>query len=209
MSRADCVLVTGAAGFIGSTLTERLLAEGRRVVALDNFDPFYPEPQKRRNLRVALDSQRFQLIQGGESRGGNIVLYMARQQFDQSAGKWARTSFLASIDGAGKQLAEYSKKENVITMAAAEMNDASWDTFERRWEVGPDGKVYACNSYDNYEVTVYDKTGKVERVGGVKYTIKDGIVYDAKKLLEDVARMVEKQKRERGIDKLPVAAFVP
>ena len=49
-----------------------------------------------------------------------------------------------------------------------------------------------------------DKTGKVERVGGVKYTIKDGIVYDARKLLDDVARMVEKQKRERGIKQLPV-----
>jgi hypothetical protein len=40
-------------------------------------------------------------------------------------------------------------------------------------------------------------------VGGVKYTIKDGIVYDAKKLLADVAAMVEKQKRERGISRLP------
>ena len=40
-----------------------------------------------------------------------------------------------------------------------------------------------------------DKTGKTERVGGVKYTIKDGIVYDAKQLLADVAAMVEKQKR--------------
>ena len=42
------------------------------------------------------------------------------------------------------------------------------------------------------------KTGKAERVGGIKYTIKDGIVYDAKKLLADVAAMVEKQKRERA-----------
>ncbi|MBI4471981.1 MAG: amidohydrolase family protein [Acidobacteria bacterium] len=42
-----------------------------------------------------------------------------------------------------------------------------------------------------------DKTGKVERVGGVKWTIKDGIIYDAKKLLADVAGMVEKQKQER------------
>ncbi len=50
-----------------------------------------------------------------------------------------------------------------------------------------------------------DKTGKVERVGGVKYTIKDGMVYDAKKLLEDVHRMVEKQRKERGISKLPIA----
>jgi hypothetical protein len=38
----------------------------------------------------------------------------------------------------------------------------------------------------------------VERVGGVKYTIKDGIVYDATQLLADVAAMVEKQKRERA-----------
>ncbi|MEI9979800.1 MAG: amidohydrolase family protein [Edaphobacter sp.] len=39
-----------------------------------------------------------------------------------------------------------------------------------------------------------DETGKVERVGGIKYTIKDGIVYDDKQLLADVAAMVEKQK---------------
>jgi hypothetical protein len=43
-----------------------------------------------------------------------------------------------------------------------------------------------------------DRTGRIERVGGVRYTIKDGIVYDAKKLLEDVAAMVEAQKKQRG-----------
>jgi hypothetical protein len=42
------------------------------------------------------------------------------------------------------------------------------------------------------------KDGKVERVGGVKWTIKDGIVYDAKQLLADVAAMVEQQKSARG-----------
>ena len=105
----------------------------------------------------------FQMIQGGESRGGNVVLYMARQKFDQAAGKWSRQSFLASIDPTGKQVAEYSSKENTINMASAEMNDATWDTFERRWEVGPNGKVCACNSYDNYDVTVYDKSGKAEK----------------------------------------------
>ena len=40
-----------------------------------------------------------------------------------------------------------------------------------------------------------DSTGKVDQVGGVKYTIKDGILYDAKQLLADVARMVDDQKR--------------
>jgi hypothetical protein len=48
-----------------------------------------------------------------------------------------------------------------------------------------------------------DSTGKVERVGGIRYTIKDGIVYDARKLLADVAEIVARQRREMKITKLP------
>ncbi len=51
--------------------------------------------------------------------------------------------------------------------------------------------------YGTGAVRLNDRTGKVERVGGIKYTIKDGIVYDSRELLADVARMVEKQKQER------------
>jgi len=40
------------------------------------------------------------------------------------------------------------------------------------------------------------KDNEVVRVGGVKFTIKDGIVYDAKRLLEDVKEMVDKKKIE-------------
>ena len=51
--------------------------------------------------------------------------------------------------------------------------------------------------YGTGAVKINDETGEVERVGGIKYTIKDGIVYDAKQLLEDVKRMVDEQKAER------------
>lgn len=51
--------------------------------------------------------------------------------------------------------------------------------------------------YGTGALRLNDQTGRVERVGGIRYTIKDGIVYDAKRLLADVAAMVEKQKRER------------
>jgi UDP-glucuronate 4-epimerase len=64
VSRPQRVLVTGAAGFIGSTLTDRLLAEGREVVGLDSFDPFYPEEQKQRNLAGALRQSGFRLERG-------------------------------------------------------------------------------------------------------------------------------------------------
>jgi imidazolonepropionase-like amidohydrolase len=51
--------------------------------------------------------------------------------------------------------------------------------------------------YGTGAVRLNDETGLAERHGGILYTIKDGIVYDAKQLLADVARMVEEQKRER------------
>ena len=49
--------------------------------------------------------------------------------------------------------------------------------------------------------TKLDEDGNPMRVGGVKYTIKDGIIYDAKRLLADVARMVEvaKQSAATGV----------
>jgi hypothetical protein len=53
--------------------------------------------------------------------------------------------------------------------------------------------------YGTGAVKLNDETGEVERVGGIKYTIKDGIVYDAKQLLADVREMVRKQKEERAI----------
>ena len=45
-------------------------------------------------------------------------------------------------------------------------------------------------------VHVNDETGAVERIGGVKYVVKDGIVYDAKKLLADVEKMVAEAKKK-------------
>ena len=46
------------------------------------------------------------------------------------------------------------------------------------------------------------ENNEVVRVGGVKYTIKDGILYDAQQLLADVKQMVEAAKKEAGIDVL-------
>jgi imidazolonepropionase-like amidohydrolase len=52
--------------------------------------------------------------------------------------------------------------------------------------------------YGTGAVELDDETDQVRRVGGVRYTIKDGIVYDSKKLLADVAAMVQRQKDARA-----------
>ena len=53
--------------------------------------------------------------------------------------------------------------------------------------------------YGNGAVKLNDETGEVERVGGIKYTIKDGIVYDAQQLLADVREMVRRAKEDRAV----------
>ena len=49
--------------------------------------------------------------------------------------------------------------------------------------------------YGTGAIRVNDETGKVERAGGVRYVVKDGIVYDAKQLLADVEKLVEAAKK--------------
>jgi len=54
------ILVTGAAGFIGSHVCEALLEQGAQVIGLDNFDPFYSRQVKERNIAECLQSTKHQ-----------------------------------------------------------------------------------------------------------------------------------------------------
>ena len=54
------LLVTGCAGFIGSHLSERLLADGHEVVGVDAFIPYYPRDRKLANLDAIVDHERFE-----------------------------------------------------------------------------------------------------------------------------------------------------
>ena len=58
------LVVTGAAGFIGSHLTDRLLAAGHDVLGIDAFVDYYPRAVKEDNLRQARDHRSFRLVEG-------------------------------------------------------------------------------------------------------------------------------------------------
>ena len=56
-------LVTGVAGFIGSHLAERLLADGHEVCGIDNFIDYYPRQIKENNLQALCSHQRFTFVE--------------------------------------------------------------------------------------------------------------------------------------------------
>jgi UDP-glucuronate 4-epimerase len=65
-------LVTGGAGFVGSHLCERLLAENHEVISLDCYDDFYDPATKRDNLTQCRDHAEFREVEG-DIRDGSIL----------------------------------------------------------------------------------------------------------------------------------------
>ena len=105
----------------------------------------------------------WQMLQGGKASGGNTVLFMSRQKMDTETNQWTRGSFLASVNSDGEQLAEYTSRSNTIDFANAEIHDASFDTFDRRWTLGSDGRVYAATSYADYDISIWNVDGTPDR----------------------------------------------
>jgi UDP-glucuronate 4-epimerase len=91
------ILVTGGAGFIGSHLSERLLKRGDRVVALDNFDPFYDEAIKRDNISTALKDPAYRLVTGDIRDARAVEALFSEEKFDAVVHLAARAGVRPSI----------------------------------------------------------------------------------------------------------------
>lgn len=90
-------LVTGAAGFIGSHLCERLLADGWLVVGVDNFDDFYEPKVKWQNIESCLAHDNFGLVEA-DIRDSAAMNEVAGQGIDVIVHLAARAGVRPSIE---------------------------------------------------------------------------------------------------------------
>ena len=77
------ILLTGAAGFIGSTVTLRLLARGDEVVGLDDLNDYYSVQLKRDRLARLTPHPKFRFVQQDVADRSGIAALFARERFDR------------------------------------------------------------------------------------------------------------------------------
>jgi UDP-glucose 4-epimerase len=108
------VVVTGAAGFIGSHLTESLLAAGHEVTGVDAFTDYYARSAKERNLEKSRDHRAFRLVEGRlQDLDLRPVLENVGQVFHLAAQAGVRASW-------GREFAHYTDHNVLATQRLLE-----------------------------------------------------------------------------------------
>lgn len=130
------ILLTGAAGFIGSHLAEALLERGEEVVGLDNFDPFYPREVKESNLRAARDHRGFTLVEG-DIRDGDALASLPHGV--------EAVIHLAALAGVRPSIAEPERYADVNLMGTARLLRFARDRGLRRFVFASSSSVYGNN----------------------------------------------------------------
>ena len=138
MTHRDTILITGGAGFIGSHLAERLLADGRQVVVLDNFDSFYDPAVKRRNVATALSHPAYRLEEG-DIRDGELLERLFRELRPEAV------VHLAARAGVRPSIADPVLYSSVNLDGTTQLLEASRRHGTKRFLFGSSSSVYGNN----------------------------------------------------------------
>ncbi len=132
------ILITGAAGFIGSHLAESLVADGRRVVGLDNFDPFYDRRLKQHNLTRLNDTPQFTLVEGDiRDQDGLATLFTDHQVRE--------VIHLAALAGVRPSIAEPYRYQDVNVAGTSALLECARDHGVENFVFASSSSVYGNN----------------------------------------------------------------
>lgn len=169
-------LVTGCAGFIGSHLTDRLIKDGYEVIGIDCFKDYYPRGIKEKNIKNALGSDKFTLIEedildiskiadSSDIGGVDYVFHQAAQAGVRTS--WGNNFSVYTKDNieATQKLLEFYKDKDIKRFVYASSSSVYGDTTNLPMKetagvqpVSPYGVTklaaeYLCNLYwTNYKV---------------------------------------------------------
>jgi UDP-glucuronate 4-epimerase len=137
------ILLTGAAGFIGSHLAERLCARGDEVIGFDNFDPFYPRAVKERNLAVLRSSSslspRFSLVEGDLRESADLERAFSATRPDAVV-------HLAALAGVRPSLADPARYADVNVRGTVCLTEAARAHGVTRLVFASSSSVYGLDS---------------------------------------------------------------
>lgn len=150
------------------------VAPGKIVLLSMEGEPMgeYPLPQS--------EDGGFLLLLGGSSGDGNVVLAMRKDSYSEK--KFETTMYLASVNEQGQEAARYAEDSRVLDFADPIMDERVWNTFDRRWTVAQDGRVFAVTNYQGYNIHVWKKDGSLDRIIDV--------VHDARKRTQEETDIV-------------------
>ena len=135
---ASTILVTGAAGFIGSHLAQRLVARGDRVAALDNFNTYYDPAIKRRNVAALARGGGFTLLEGDIRDRDAVTRALAAHKPDAIV-------HLAAMAGVRPSLEDPVLYHDVNCTGTAVLLQAAQAAGLKRFVFGSSSSVYGGN----------------------------------------------------------------
>jgi UDP-glucuronate 4-epimerase len=139
-------LVTGGAGFIGSNLSERLLAEGNDVWVLDNLNDFYSPAYKEENVASLRRYPRFHFVRGDITDSQALEALFKEGSFDQ-------VIHLAAKAGVGPSLKEPVPYQEVNVVGTTRVFEAARAHGVKKITVASSSSVYGINSKSPFSET--------------------------------------------------------
>lgn len=131
-------LITGGAGFIGSHLADRLLAEGNKVVVIDNFNNFYNPEIKENNVKHNLNNPNYKLERIDIRNGEEVDRVFAENKIDNIMHLAAMAGVRPSIENpvlyqevncvGSQNILEAMKKHNVKNIVFASSSSVYGNT---------------------------------------------------------------------------------